>query len=158
RHDGEQHQDGAKQRIEEELEACIDPAWASPDSDDQEHWDQTALEEKIEHDKIERSKSTHHQGLERQKRNHEFLHALLDGLPARYDAHRHQPGGEDEEWQRDAVDPQVIRDGSPEPRLALDELKFRRAWIKPIEHNERDGEVDERRPERYPARIAPLRR
>ncbi len=49
-HDGEQHQNGAEQRVEEEFETGVDAALTPPDADDQEHRDQAALEEEIEHD------------------------------------------------------------------------------------------------------------
>jgi hypothetical protein len=57
RHDGEQHQHRAEQRVEEELEAGIDPARAAPDADDQEHRDQAGLEEQIEQHQVEGAKT-----------------------------------------------------------------------------------------------------
>jgi hypothetical protein len=45
RHDGEQHQDRAEQRIEKELEARIDAPWTAPHPDDQEHRDEATFEE-----------------------------------------------------------------------------------------------------------------
>ena len=76
RHDGEQHQHRAEQRVEEELEARIDAARAAPDADDQEHRDQAAFEEQIEQDEIERREGADHQRLQHQERDHVFLHAL----------------------------------------------------------------------------------
>ena len=156
RHDGEQHQHRSQQRIKKELEARIDPARTAPDANDQEHGNEAAFEKKIEHDEIERGKGAHHQRLQHQKGNHVFLHAVLDGLPARYDADRHQRGGENDEGQRDAVDPHVVGDGCAEPGLPLHELKLRRTRVEAVEQDQRNGEGDERRPQRYPARIAPL--
>ena len=108
RHDGEQHQHRAEQRVEEELEARIDAARPAPHADDQEHRDEAALEEQVEQHEIERRERADHQGLEHQERDHVFLHARLDHLPARDDAERHQAGGEDHERQRDAVDAHVV--------------------------------------------------
>src|SRR6266498_127577 len=52
RHYGEQHQQRAGERVEEELEARIDATLAAPYSDDEEHRDQPALEEEIEQHEV----------------------------------------------------------------------------------------------------------
>ena len=78
RHDGEQHQHRAEQRVEEELEAGIDAPRAAPDADDQEHRDQAALEEDVEEDEVERAEDADHQRLEHQEGDHVFLEARLD--------------------------------------------------------------------------------
>ena len=156
RHDGEQHQHRAEQRVEEELEARIDPARAAPDPDDQEHRNQAALEEQVEQHEVERAEGADHQGLEHQERDHVLLHAGLDRAPARDDAERHQRGGEDHERQRNAVDAHVVVDRAGEPRPPLDELEFRRAGIEAPDQHQRDREGDQRRPQRDPARIALL--
>ena len=127
RHDGEQHQHRAEQRVEEELEARIDPARPAPDADDQEHRNEAALEEQVEQHEIERAEGADHQRLEHQERDHVFLDAASGSAPARDDADRHQRGGEDHERQRNAVDAHVIGDGAAEPGPLLDELEFGRA-------------------------------
>jgi hypothetical protein len=83
RHDGEQHQHRTGQRIEEELEAGIDAARAAPDADDEEHRDQTALEEQIEQHQVERGEGADHQRFQDQEGDHVGLHAALDRRPAR---------------------------------------------------------------------------
>ena len=157
RHDGEQHQHRAEQRVEEELEAGIDPARAAPDADDEEHRDQAALEEQIEQHQVERGEGADHQRFQHQKRDHVFLHARLDRGPARQDAERHQRGGEDDEGQRNAVDAHVIG-GDAQPLLLFDELEFRRGRIEAPDHQQRDGERDQRGPQRHPARGAARQR
>ena len=90
RHDRQQHQHRAEQRVEEELEAGIDPARAAPDADDQEHRDQAAFEEQIEQHEVERREGADHQRFQHQERHHVFAHPHLDRFPARQDAERHQ--------------------------------------------------------------------
>src|SRR5262249_38693110 len=139
-----------------ELEAGIDPARAAPDADDQEHRNEAALEEQVEHHEIERRESTDHQRLEHQERDHVFLDALADRQPARDDAYWHQRGGEHDDRQRYAVDPHGVVDRPAEPGLLLHELELGRAGVEAIEHDQGDREGDERRPQRDPARVAPF--
>ena len=154
RHDGEQHQHRAEQRVEEELEARVDPARAAPDADDQEHRDQAALEEQVEQHEVERREDADHQRLEHQERDHVFLDARLDRAPARGDAERHQDGGEDHEQQRDAVDAHVVGAEAAEPGALLDELELGRAGVEAPDQDQRHREGDERGPERDPAGVA----
>ena len=136
RHDGEQHQQRARERVEEELEARIDAALAAPHPDDQEHRDQAALEEEIEKNQVERGEDAEHQRLEHEEGDHVFLDALGDRIPARQDAERHQEGGEQHEREGNAVHAHVKADRS-EPRPELDELELRRQRIEVAPENER---------------------
>jgi hypothetical protein len=99
RHDGEQHQHRAEQRIEEELETGIDATRPAPDADDQEHRNEAALEEQIEKHEIERREGAHHQRFQNEEGDHVFLHPRLDCGPARENADRHQRGRENDEGQ-----------------------------------------------------------
>ncbi len=157
RHDGEQHQHRAEQRVEEELEARVDPARAAPHPDDQEHRDQAALEEQVEQHQVERRERADHQGLEHQKRDHVLLDAHLHRQPARHDAKRHDRRGEDDQWQRDAIDAHVVGAVAAEPGDLLDELELRRAGVEPRQQDERHREGDDGRPQRDPAGVAPGR-
>ena len=123
RHHGEQHQHGAQQRVEEELEAGVDAPRAAPHADDQEHRDQAALEEQVEEDEVERAEDADHQRLQHEEGDHVLLDAVLDRLPARQDAQRHQERGEHHEQHRDAVDAHLVFDGAAEPVHLLDELE-----------------------------------
>jgi hypothetical protein len=111
-HDGQQHQHRAEQRVEEELEAGIDPPRAAPHPDDEEHRDEPAFEEQIEQHQVERAEDADHQRLERQKRDHVLLDARLDP-PAGDDADRHQEGGQHHEQDRDAVDAEMVGHDPP---------------------------------------------
>ncbi len=154
RHDGEQHQHRAGERVEKELEARIDAPRPTPDADDEEHRNQPALEEQIEQHQVERGEGAHHQRLEHQEGDHVFPHAPLDRLPAGDDADRHQAGGQDHERQRDPVDSHVITDRAAEPGRLFLELEIRRGRIESPDQDQRHREGDQRRPQRRPARVA----
>ena len=155
--DRQQHEQRAEQRIEKELEARIDAPLAAPDADDEEHRDQAALEEQIEEHEVERAEHADHQRFQQQERDHVFLHARLDRVPAREDTDRHQEGREDDEGQRKPVDAHVIGDGVAEPGMVLDELEAAVRRVEPGHQHERDAERYQRGPQRNPARIS-LRR
>ena len=157
RHDGEQHQHRAEQRVEEELEAGIDPARTAPHADDQEHRDQAALEEDIEQHQVERAEGADHQRLEHQEGDHVFAHPALDGGPARQDRDRHQRGGQDHERQRNAVDTHGVGDGAAEPRPPFQELEIGRTWIETPDQDQRNREGEQCGPQRHPARVAQAR-
>ena len=146
RHDGEQHQHRAGERVEKELEARIDPARAAPHADDQEHRDQAAFEEQIEQHQVERAEGADHQRLEHEERDHVGLHPALDRGPARQDRDRHQRGGKDHERQRNAVDAHGIVDGAAEPRPLFQELEIGRSRIEAPDQDQRDRERDQRGP------------
>ena len=154
RKDGDQHQNGARQRIEEELERRIDPALAAPDADDQEHRDQNGFEEDIEQDEIERAEHADHQRFQHEKRDHVFLHPVLDRFPARQDADRGQKGRQQDEEHRNAVDAHVIIDPEGrDPRNLLDELEIRRRIVEPDPQENRHHEGRKRCPQRSCSRI-----
>ena len=153
RHDGEQHQQRAGERVEEELEARIDAARTAPDADDEEHRDQAALEEQIEQHEVEAREHADHQRLEHEEGDHIFLHPRRDRLPARQDAERHQQRGEEHEGQGDAVDAHMEVD-RPEPGALLDELELRRGGIEVAPQQQRQREGDERGPQRDEAGVA----
>jgi hypothetical protein len=153
RHDGEQHQQRAGKREQEELEAGIDAALAAPDADDQEHRDQPALEEQIKHHQVERGEHAEHQRLEHEEGDHVFLHPFGDGEPARQDAERHEEGGEQHERHGDAVNAHVEADRA-EPRSELDELELRGAGIEVAPQDQRQREGDQRSPQRDETRVA----
>ncbi|GCC48686.1 hypothetical protein chiPu_0032850, partial [Chiloscyllium punctatum] len=139
---------------EEELERRVDPARAAPDADDQEHRNQAALEEQIEQHEIERREGADHQRFQDQERHHVFADALRHRLPARDDAERHDRGGQDDQRQRDAVDPHVVGDAGRKPGRLLDELEVGRGRVEPRHQDQRHREGDQRGPQRDPARRA----
>ena len=153
RHDGEQHQKRAQQRVKEKLEGCIDAVLAAPDADDQEHRDEAAFEEQIEEQKIERAEHADHQRLEHQKGDHIFLHPHLDRFPGGENAERHQEGRQQHERHRHAVDAELVEDAAAEPSLLLDELERRARRIVEPPCHERQKKGRHRGHQRRPARV-----
>ena len=79
--DAQQHQHGAEQRVEEELDGRVKFARAAPDADQQIHRDQHRFPENEEEEEIERHEDAEHAGLENQEPDVVFLDAVLDGGP-----------------------------------------------------------------------------
>ncbi len=104
---GYQHQDRANEGIEEKLKRGVDTLLAAPDTDDQEHRDQTCFEEQIEQDQIQRTEDADHQRFQHEEGDHVFLDAVLH-VPARGDGQRHQEGGQHHEQDRDPVDTHLV--------------------------------------------------
>ena len=153
--DRQQHQDGAEQRVEEELEGGIDAPRAAPHADDQEHRDQHALEEDIEQREVERAEHADHEGLEDQEGDHVLLDAHMDRFPARQDADRRQQGRQQDEEQRDAVDAHVVADAERRhPVHLLLELEARLGGVEARPQQQRDQEGDARGDERNAAAVA----
>ncbi len=153
RHDGEQHQQRADQRVEEEFEAGVDAPLAAPDADDEEHRNEAALEEEIEQHEIERGKDAEHQRLEHEEGDHIILHPVGDRFPRGGDAERHQEGGEQQEGDRHAVDAHLVDEARAEPALLLDELERRRRCVEPAVGDERQREDDQGRRQRREAGV-----
>ncbi len=151
--DRRQHQDRAQQRVEEELVGGVDAALAAPDPDDQEHRDQLAFEEQVEDDQVERAEDADHQRLEHQERDHVLEHAVLDRRPAGRDAERQEEGGQQDEQDREAVDPHAVAEAG-EPGLVLDHLEAGLVRIEIRDHHDREREGGHRRDQRDPARGA----
>ena len=157
RQDRQQHQHRAEQRIEKKLERRIDPVFPAPYPDDQEHRDQHAFEEHIEQDKIERAEDADHQGFEDEEGDHVLLDLNLDHLPAGDDREHGQQGREQDEEQRDAVDPHVIGDREPaerDPVRPLDKLEGGGVRVEVDPQHDRQRKDDQRRPQRDKARVA----
>ncbi|MCY1236804.1 hypothetical protein D9M72_494770 [compost metagenome] len=79
--DADQEQEAARQGVKEELERRIDPAVATPDTDDQIHRDQHRLPADVEQKQVEGREHTQHQGLHGEQADHELLHLAVDGDP-----------------------------------------------------------------------------
>ena len=118
RHHGEQHQHRAEQRVEEELEACVDAVGAAPDADDQEHRDEAALEEDVEQHQVERAEDADHQRLEHQEGDHVLLDAVLDHTQLDSMHKRQQERRQHDEQHRDAVDAQLVLEHASQARCS----------------------------------------
>ena len=133
--DGDQHQHGAQQGIEEELEAGVDAARAAPHADDEEHGDQARFEEDIEQHQIKGGKHADHQGFEHEKGDHVFAYAFFH-MPACQNADRHEKRSEQDEQHRDAIHTHLIGGNAAQPFMALNELEARVVWIE-VQPNEK---------------------
>jgi hypothetical protein len=140
RHDGDQHQHRAEQRVEEELERRVDAPLAAPHADDDVHRDQAAFEEDVEQHDVERAEDADHQRFQDQEGDHVGLDALLDRFPAGQDRQRHQEGRQDDEQHGDAVDAHVVGDAAVQPVDLLDELETRIGGIEADPDQKRDDE------------------
>ncbi len=125
-HDRDQHQHGAEQRVEEELEACINAALATPNTDDDEHRDKACFKEHVEQEQIERAEHADHERFQNKESDHVFLDALVDSQPACQDAERHEESGEHDKQHGNAVNAHVVGNATTEPVNLLDHLE---AWI-----------------------------
>ena len=121
--DGDQGQQRAQQRIEEELERGVDFVRTAPDTDDQVHRNQRGLKEYIEQQAIQRTEYADHQAGQNQEGPHVLVHPLRDRLP-RGDDHdhrdecrqRHEPKGQ-------AIHTEVVVDiEAADPGRLLNEL------------------------------------
>ena len=78
---GQQHGYRAEQCVKEEFDGGIEFPRAAPDADKQVHRHQHRFPENEEQKEIQRHKDAQHAGLEHQKPDVVFLHAVLDRLP-----------------------------------------------------------------------------
>src|SRR5580700_12202372 len=74
----EQHEDGASERIEEELDGRVLLARAAPDTDEEVHRQQHDLPEHVKEEEIERDEDAHHPGDEQAVHGKIALELLLD--------------------------------------------------------------------------------
>ncbi len=153
-HDRQQHQDRAGESVKEELEGGVHPVPVAPDADDDEHRDEAALEEQIEEDEVERDEDADHQGLHHQEGDHVLLHAGLNRRPGRDNADRHEKRGEQHERHRNAIDAKLVEDRVREPVALLDQLKAGLGRIEAGPGDKAQGERDQGREQRNPARVS----
>ena len=148
---GQQHQHRPQQGVEEELVRGVDAVRPAPDADDQEHRHQSAFEEDVEEEQVQRREDADDQGLQHQEGDHVFHDARLDRLPAGHDADRHQEGRQQDEQDRDPVHAQVIT-GAGEPGVVFNELIGRVRRIELGDQQDGHGQHDKRGAQGDPAR------
>ena len=129
----DQHQQGAEQCVQEELERGVNLVGAAPDADDQVHRDQGGFEEHVEQQAVERAKHADHQATEDQEGTHVLVHALRDDFPPGDDHYQVHEGCEQHEPQRDAIHPQVVvHVEAADPGSLLNELHRRRTQLEGV--------------------------
>src|SRR5258708_7671010 len=138
--DAKQHQHGAKQRVEKELDGGIKFAGTTPDADQQIHRHQHRFPENEEEEKIERHENAEHPRLQYQEPDVIFLHPNLDGGPRRKNRDPSEQGGQHDQQKRDAVNAEVIaraNRGDPVVRCTLEELEAGLETLRPEHRHQR---------------------
>src|SRR5437870_8690608 len=74
--DAKQHQNGAGERVEEKLDGGVELARASPNADQQVHRHEHGFPEDEKEKEIQRHENAEHAGLQHQKPDVVFLHAV----------------------------------------------------------------------------------
>ncbi len=124
----QQHQHRAGQRVQEELDRGVKLARPAPDADQQIHRHQHRFPENEEEEEIERHEDAEHAGLQHQKPDVVFLHAILNRRPRRQNRNPAQQRRQHDQQERNAVDAQHVTRadrGNPVVGRALDELEAR---------------------------------
>jgi len=151
--DRAEHQDGAEERVEEELERRLDAVRASPDPDHHVHRDEHQLPEDVEEEEVHRDERAHHRALEQEQREAPVLQPRLERPERRVRRDRHDDAGEQQQPERDPVDRDVIANAElRHPRDVLVEVE-----PAPHRHAEQERARAERREhdaERDPAEEA----
>ncbi|MHC2218229.1 hypothetical protein ACVIGV_003617 [Rhizobium leguminosarum] len=150
--DTDEEQEAARQRVEEELERRIDPAFATPDADDQVHRDQHRFPENVEQEQVERAEHPQHQRLHGEQTDHERLDLAVDRNPRGEHTDRTQQRGQEHEERAYPVDTKRISD--PErghPRALLCELHLVGRGVESGQHGDAEGEVKDCDTQRCPA-------
>ena len=146
RQDSEQHQDGAGQRIEKELDGGIKLARPTPHANDEVHRNQHDFPEHVEEEEIERHENAEHPRLEQKEHGVVFLHALLDGCPRREDGEKTQHRGQHDQQKADAINAQVVlRADGRNPIVLLNEFELLRRGLtrEPEDEGQGSEEVHE---------------
>ncbi len=154
--DAQQHQHRAEQRVQEELDRRVELARAAPDADQQVHRDQHGFPENEEEEEIERHEDAQHAGLQHQKPDVVFLHAILDRGPRGEDRDPAQQRGQHDQQERNAVDAEDVAGadrGDPVVGRAFDELEAGLEALRPEPRHQRQGnqQAGQRKDVRDPA-------
>src|ERR1700730_5993154 len=138
----EQHQHGADQGVEEELDGGVKFPRAAPDADQQVHGDQHGFPENEEQEEIQRHEDTQHASLKDQKPNVVLLHPGLDRGPRGEDRNPPQKRGQHDQQERNTVDAEdVTRANRRDPVVgrALHELEAGFEALRPEPRHQWDG-------------------
>ena len=85
---GNQHQQGTHQGVQEKLEGCVNFVRPAPNTDDQVHGYQSGLKKHVKQHSVQSTENTNHQTGQDEKRAHVLIDTLSDDLPRRND-HNH---------------------------------------------------------------------
>jgi hypothetical protein len=145
--DGEQHEDARREGVDEELHRRVQPVLRAPHADEEIHRHEDELPEHIEEHEVEGREGPDHRRLEDEQRDHELLHAVLDGRPGREHHDGRERRREHHEQQRHAVEADVVAHpdrADPGDELLELELGGAGGGVEPEPQAEGDEEGDER--------------
>jgi hypothetical protein len=108
---------------------------------------------RVKEHEIEGEENADHQGFENKESDHIFLDAILNRLPRRENADRHQESSQQDERKRYTVNAHLVDEAVSEPAFLLDELKSGGGGIEPRIGIKRQEKDDDGRSERGPAGV-----
>ena len=158
RDDREQHHDGARERVEEELDRRVELPRPAPDPDEEVHRDEHDLPEHVEEEEVEGAEDADHPRLEEEEERVVLLLALRDRRERRVHGDEREERRQEDEERRDAVHAEgVLRAerGDPVVRLAEEEVA-RRPEPREGPQRDREEELGAREERRDPADEARL--
>ncbi len=160
--DADQHQRGAGQGVQEELERGVDaprhdPAQevvgavrVAPAADQEVHRDEGQLPEDVKQHQVERHEDADHAAFEQQHQEQVRPQPLLDPLPGENQHQHGQEGGEQHQEEAQPIHPDEVLDLELlHPGQALDELHARLAGLPPGPQQAGDregGQAHQQRP------------
>jgi hypothetical protein len=148
----DEHEHGAEERVQEELQRGVDAPWTAPHADDEEHRDEHRFPEEIEQQAVQRGEHADHQAFHDEEGGVVLRGALLDHRPGGNHDRDRDERGEQDQRQRDAVDAQVVSGMERgDPWHALDELERGGRRVEIEIERDRHPERRERGRERGPA-------
>src|SRR5665647_1054654 len=143
--DGDEHEQAADQREQEELDGRVDAPRAAPDADDEVHRHQHDLPEHVEQEEVGGQKDSAHPHLQQEQRDEEAQLAVLDVVPAADDHDDAEQRGEEEEQGGDAVHTEAVVDVQClDPGDVLDELHAGRLGVEDDQHDDGEHERGQR--------------
>jgi len=127
----QQHQQRAHHREQEELDRCVYPPGAAPDSDDEVHRNQHRFPEHVELEEVQRYERAEHPRLEAEHEKEVVAQRLRDVVPGSQQNDGHEERREKHQQQADTVDTHEIVDAVfGNPRNVFHELETRFERIK----------------------------
>jgi hypothetical protein len=108
--EGNQHQHGTEEGVQEELQGRVDPSFPAPHADDQEHRYQHGFPEHVEQHAVERREHADHQAFQDQKGGKVLRRPILDRVPAGNNDERRQKRRQNDQWRGKTIDTHEILD------------------------------------------------
>jgi hypothetical protein len=153
--DGHQHEQPAEQGVEEELDRGVDTLLPAPGADQEVGGDQHGLPEDVEQEQVEGDEHAEHGGLERQQGG-DVAAGAVGHAPGADDGQRREQGGEQQQGQADAVDPDLVaHPQGAHPVGLLAELEARLATVEQQRQRHRQAQDHQADRQAHPLRQRP---